>query len=46
MPWRRRHDGALGFLGAFGDAVEFIFSPQTTRFTGGRRSAASTRSGI
>ena len=28
--------GALGFLGAFGDAVEFIFSPQTTRFTGGR----------
>ena len=36
MPWRRRHDGALGFLGAFGGAVEFIFSPQTTRFTGGR----------
>lgn len=27
---------ALGFLGAFGDAIEFIFSPQTTRFTGGR----------
>jgi osmoprotectant transport system permease protein len=26
----------LGFLGAFSDAVEFIFSPQTTRFTGGR----------
>jgi len=26
----------LGFLGAFGDAIEFIFEPQETRFTGGR----------
>jgi osmoprotectant transport system permease protein len=26
----------FAFLGAFGDAVEFIFSPQSTRFTGGR----------
>lgn len=25
----------IGFLGAFGDAVEFIFDPQATRFTGG-----------
>jgi len=26
----------LGFLGAFGDAIDFIFNGQTTRFTGGR----------
>ncbi|MGH2923309.1 MAG: ABC transporter permease [Solirubrobacterales bacterium] len=26
----------IGFLGAFGDAVDFIFNPQATRFTGGR----------
>ncbi len=26
----------LGFIGAFGDAIEFIFSPQENRFTGGR----------
>ena len=27
----------LGFIGAFGDAIEFIFSPQENRFTGGRK---------
>ena len=27
---------ALGFLGPFGDAIEFIFEPQQSRFTGGR----------
>lgn len=26
----------LAFLGDFGQAIEFIFEPQTTRFTGGR----------
>jgi hypothetical protein len=26
----------LGFLGDFGGAIEFIFSPQENRFTGGR----------
>ena len=26
----------LAFLGNFGGAFEFIFEPQTTRFTGGR----------
>jgi osmoprotectant transport system permease protein len=26
----------LGFIGAFGDAIEFIFTPQENRFTGGR----------
>ena len=26
----------LGFVGAFADAIDFIFTPQTTRFTGGR----------
>jgi osmoprotectant transport system permease protein len=26
----------VGFLGAFGDAIEFIFTPQENRFTGGR----------
>jgi osmoprotectant transport system permease protein len=26
----------LAFIGAFGDAIEFIFTPQQTRFTGGR----------
>jgi osmoprotectant transport system permease protein len=28
--------GALAFLGDFGGAIEFIFEPRTTRFTGGR----------
>jgi osmoprotectant transport system permease protein len=27
---------ALGFVGTFGDAIEFIFTPQQNRFTGGR----------
>lgn len=28
--------GPLAFLGAFGDAIDFIFTPHETRFTGGR----------
>jgi ABC-type proline/glycine betaine transport system permease subunit len=41
--WRRRggpggpHDPAARLHRAFGDAIEFIFTPQENRFTGGRK---------